>query len=467
MKKLTFTTLFFFVFAVSSMAQTWQKFNYQGVARNAMGEVIENQVIGVRISLHEGTAVGALVYQETHSATTNEFGLFNLEIGGGTVVSGNFGTIDWGNDDYYVEVEMDPVGGTAYADMGTTQLLSVPYALYAENAGVPGVPGPQGPVGPVGPTGPLVSGGANQTLRHNGSDWEAALNLYNNGTRVGAGDIGASNELDGVFTVRGANSSTDGIEGVFLDVINDEGNTAGTLAGIRFCNYPVTTTNDHIPGGIFWKSTGQTFGRGDLVFVTGTAGGSANVNTNDRMTISNDGYVGIAESTPISDLHINQSAGASTNQGTGGINLQENVSGNDHWRIYNSDPYIRFNYSNDNGGTYTPKAYVNSTDGSWNQLSDASVKRDINPLPAVLSSVMKLNAVEYYYIDNKPSDNRSIGFLAQEAAKLFPNTVSHEEGETLLGIDYSKFAVIAIKAIQEQQQLIEQLQVELEAMKTK
>lgn len=187
MKKITLSTLFVLAIAISSFAQTWQNFNYQGVARNAQGVVIENQAVGVRISLHEGTATGTVVYQETHAATTNEFGLFNLAIGGGTVVSGTFGTIDWGNNDYYVQVEMDAAGGTAYADMGTSQLLSVPYAMYAANAGVPGVEGPAGPAGPAGPTGPLVAGTSGQTLRHDGSDWVASSTLFNSGTNVGVG----------------------------------------------------------------------------------------------------------------------------------------------------------------------------------------------------------------------------------------------------------------------------------------
>src|SRR5690606_9188794 len=92
---------------------------------------------------------------ETHNASTNANGLLSLVIGAGTVQSGTFSSIDWGNGPYFIKTETDISGGTNYTLTGTQQLMSVPYALYAEKAGtvVNGVPGPQGPAGPQGPTG--------------------------------------------------------------------------------------------------------------------------------------------------------------------------------------------------------------------------------------------------------------------------------------------------------------------------
>jgi hypothetical protein len=74
---------------------------------------------------------GTPVYIETHSITTNAQGLVNMEIGGGTVVSGNMNSIEWGTDEFFTKIEMDPAGGTSYLEMGTSQLLSVPYSLDA------------------------------------------------------------------------------------------------------------------------------------------------------------------------------------------------------------------------------------------------------------------------------------------------------------------------------------------------
>lgn len=119
---------------VYAFAQAPLKFSYQAIARNTAGDPLENQAIGVRISILNNTSTGTLLYRETHTTTTNQFGLFTLEIGGGTVVNGAMNAIDWGLGDKFLRVDFDPNGGTSYTNMGATQLLSVPYALYAGNS---------------------------------------------------------------------------------------------------------------------------------------------------------------------------------------------------------------------------------------------------------------------------------------------------------------------------------------------
>ncbi|MBS1771489.1 MAG: hypothetical protein JST82_01425 [Bacteroidetes bacterium] len=131
--------IFFMAFALLSaltvMAQAPQKFNYQGIARNTSGTPLASQALGIRLTVHDATATGAILYQETFNITTNAYGLYTLQVGGGTVVSGTFNTISWGSGAKYLQVEIDPAGGTSYADMGSNQLISVPYAVYANNAG--------------------------------------------------------------------------------------------------------------------------------------------------------------------------------------------------------------------------------------------------------------------------------------------------------------------------------------------
>lgn len=120
------------ILAGSLVAQTVpQAFNYQAVVRNAAGQIVDNQAVGIRISIIEGSVGGTAVYSETHQPTTNAYGLVTLTVGSGTVVTGDFATISWGTASKFLKVEVDPAGGTSYMDMGTTQLLSVPYALYA------------------------------------------------------------------------------------------------------------------------------------------------------------------------------------------------------------------------------------------------------------------------------------------------------------------------------------------------
>lgn len=114
-------------------AQAPQSFKYQAVARDASGEVIANQQVSFQISILQGSESGTTVYTETHVDSTNQFGLVTLEIGTGTTTD-DFTAIDWGNDTYFIQVEMDATGGTSYTLMGTSQLLSVPYALHATTA---------------------------------------------------------------------------------------------------------------------------------------------------------------------------------------------------------------------------------------------------------------------------------------------------------------------------------------------
>jgi hypothetical protein len=123
-------------FTVSfTMAQSPLKFNYQGVARNNSGTELKNQSLGLRMSLHQLSGSGTIVYQEKHTVSTNNFGLFTIKVGSGTILSGDFTKINWADGPYFIEIEVDITGGTSYTSMGAAQLISVPYALYAENAG--------------------------------------------------------------------------------------------------------------------------------------------------------------------------------------------------------------------------------------------------------------------------------------------------------------------------------------------
>jgi uncharacterized protein (TIGR02145 family) len=130
-------------------AQAPQKMSYQAVIRDNSNALVSNQIVGMQISILQGSANGAAVYAETQAPTTNANGLVSLEIGGGNLVSGNFATINWANGPYFIKTETDPAGGTNYTITGTSQLLSVPFALYAATSGS-SIPGPQGPQGPAG-----------------------------------------------------------------------------------------------------------------------------------------------------------------------------------------------------------------------------------------------------------------------------------------------------------------------------
>lgn len=132
MKKYLFIIALFAT--ILTMAQAPDKMSYQGVIRDASDVLISNTTVGMQISILEGSSTGTAVYVETHTPTTNANGLFSLEIGTGSVVLGDFSTINWSLGTYYLKTETDPTGGTSYSIEGTSQLLSVPFAMYANSA---------------------------------------------------------------------------------------------------------------------------------------------------------------------------------------------------------------------------------------------------------------------------------------------------------------------------------------------
>jgi hypothetical protein len=119
---------------ISAFAQAPEKMSYQAVIRNSGDALVANQAVGMQISILQTTATGTAAYVETQTPTTNINGLVSLEIGTGSVVSGNFSAIDWSTDSYFIKTETDPTGGTTYTITGTSQLMSVPYALHAKTA---------------------------------------------------------------------------------------------------------------------------------------------------------------------------------------------------------------------------------------------------------------------------------------------------------------------------------------------
>ena len=131
-----FTTLFIFLLCATFLfAQAPEKFTYQAVVRNANNSLVTNTLVGVRVSVLQGSATGYGVYVETQMPSTNANGLISLNIGDGNVVFGNFENIDWSAGSFFLKTEIDPNGGNNYSVTSTQQLLSVPYALYAKEAG--------------------------------------------------------------------------------------------------------------------------------------------------------------------------------------------------------------------------------------------------------------------------------------------------------------------------------------------
>ncbi len=170
-----------------SFSQSPQLMNYQAVVRNASGQPVANNTpVRLRVTIHDGTAGGTAVYQEVINATANQFGMVNVQIG----ALGNLATVSWGNGAKFLQVELDINNTGTYTDMGTSQLISVPYALYAANS----AQGPQGPTGPIGPQGPTGLPGTTGTAGNGGATGAQGVTGPTGPTGSGGGATGPTGD---------------------------------------------------------------------------------------------------------------------------------------------------------------------------------------------------------------------------------------------------------------------------------
>ena len=177
LRRIVLLIILLFHFVILSFGQAPESFKYQAVVRDNSGNIIADQTVGVQITIRRGSANGTVVYQESFSPSTNVFGLVNLELGNGTLANASLENIDWASGPYFIETAVDGTGGTNYTVLGTSQLMSVPYALYAKTSGngegpqgpqgPPGNVGPEGPQGIQGPPGPVYSAGTGIDITNN------------------------------------------------------------------------------------------------------------------------------------------------------------------------------------------------------------------------------------------------------------------------------------------------------------
>ena len=252
--------LSFLCVQVFCFGQAPEGINYQAVVRDDAGNVIQNNNVGLKMSLYQSAIGGTLIYEESFTSTTDNFGLVNLVIGQGNVLSGDFISIDWSSGPYYIEISADENGGSDYQVIGSQQLMSVPYALYSKTSGNP-IPGPQGEEGPQGaqgdpgPQGDPGTNGTNGVLPNgteignttfwDGTEWVVDNNnIYNDGNNVGVNNnspiykldlasenLGIRSEITGFSStaIYGHNTSAVGGFGI---VGQSDGSTPG-WAGIR------------------------------------------------------------------------------------------------------------------------------------------------------------------------------------------------------------------------------------------
>jgi hypothetical protein len=278
MKKII-TLLLATIITLSAFAQP-QQLNFQGVARNASGALLPNQNISVRLTVRDLTAAGTSLYSETRAVTTNAQALFVIAINsaGAANVSGNFTTVNWAGGAKFLQVEVDPAGGSSFLNLGATELLSVPYALTAGNANSANIAGGTGVV--------------NTIPKFNGANTLINSQLFENGTNIGIGKTNPAFKLD-------VNGSINTSSNLYANLIG----VGTTSPAYRF----------HIYDGLLGFTNTTDSKTWTLGYSTGTNTLRFQEEGITRMSIENGGNVGIGTSTAAYKLDVQGTIRTSTN----------------------------------------------------------------------------------------------------------------------------------------------------------
>jgi len=507
-----FVSLFFlvasFFFMQDCNAQGAPPFvNYQAVARDVSGSMLVSQNISVRFTFHAGSAGGAIEYQETHAKTTNAFGLFTAAIGSGNVTSGSWAGIDFNGADQYLQVEMDPAGGTAWTDMGTSQLLSVPYAMNSLTTGA-------------------ISGSPNYVSKFNTANTLNSSALYDAGGTFGIGTIAPNAHLhimdngsafyslyvfkngtneNAIFIKDNPTSYTANVSMSYNNV-----NGMPTLQSVTTGNGPAGSFDGGATGSAIYAScNGATTALAVSQGGTGTAGYFYAPNGFGLVVAG--GKVGIGTSVPVylldvmdpgsgTTVNINNSGGGNAmnvNTDNGSFGIVASCGATQGTGIKGScdtgaNAWGIAGFSNEGiGGEFSTVSgvagYFNGNiagTGTFTYTSDAKLKKNIQPLSGTLEKIMLLKPSTYQYRVGEfgtmtLSGGNHFGVIAQDLQKVFPELVKQENysgvkdpntgklsgGVDYLSVNYNELIPILIKGMQEQQALIGELKTELQALK--
>ncbi|MFK7747629.1 MAG: tail fiber domain-containing protein [Kordia sp.] len=490
MRKIITVLILLFV-TVSTFAQ--QGINYKALIKDDSGIIVANTNIVLQFTIYEGDALTNEVYVEQHAYTTNANGFVILTIGEGNTVD-DFNTINWGNDEHFINVQVSVDGGNLI-DLGTTQFMAVPYAKHATTAANVF----SGDYNDLINQPTTLPSGLEQITENDGTQdktgWRLVGRNPNSHLPIGEGAIdfstfgdvsgGASGDYsmaigpgsvasgDSSFcrgynsnasgagsTVIGSYSSASGngsitygyassASGVGATVIGSWSNVSGfgaTAIGLRLeadSYYSFALGRYNIGGGTpgSWVVT-------DPLFVIGN--GVDDDNRNNAVTVLKNGKVGIGRAIPSSLLEVaHENSPPTSSDYTNAFSIH-NISTGGSWQFSTVNTGHLSIYKN---GSY--RGFFNESSGTYSSISDRRVKKDIISIEdGTLAKVMQLNPVSYLMKDQKGS-KRNVGLISQEVKEIFPSITHYVKESDLLTLSYSELIPILIKALQEQQTIIE------------
>ncbi len=462
MKKLLYSLCTFLMLSASVYAQSPKAVNYQAVARDKNGALLASSKLSIRLTVHSGSASGKSVYTETFKdVSTNAYGMFTLQIGTGTT-SGNFGNIDWTSANMFLQVEADPANGTSYGNLGTTQLVSVPYAFNADkvskidNHNLSDLSDVKG------------SPAKGQVLKYNGTNWVPAndsvgtgggsgssgwtvsgTNLYTTGYSVGIGtstpatpfmlnatSLTSSQDAGAVFSVKSRSTDTTTAIGVLITAQSGSASSRGITA---LASGATTGENIGILG-LGGASSGTNIGIEGISQGAGTfnAGGFfAAVRPFSSSLYDNDGISAHAGGSTHFNFGVYSRSSAEGKQNTGvaGLSLDTNASainvgilgsatkGATNYGVYGGAPITKNSYAGFFNGNL---AYL----GSLISASDEKLKTNIQSMPSVLGKLKLLTPKMYDFRTGDPAfkgmnlaTGKQFGFIAQNLGSVFPELV--------------------------------------------
>jgi hypothetical protein len=286
-----------FLFSNTAFSQAPEKLSYQSVIRRTNNDLVVNQNVRVKISILQGTITGTAVYVEDHSTSTNSNGLVSLSIGGGNLISGSFSAINWEIGPYFVKMEADPTGGTNYTVSGTSQLLSVPYALYAKTSGSSQASwNSNGNTGTNPSTNFMGTTDAKDLIFKTNNTERLRIN---SGGRVGIGTSSPQEMLhvkSGNIKVESTNADRHVLisENGGLELFRSAATTSPETNG--FIDFKDTLTDD-FDHRIFYSNKNFLPPSGGLIFASGPI-------RKDRLVILNNGNIGIGVSNPTGKFQV-------------------------------------------------------------------------------------------------------------------------------------------------------------------